>query len=188
MPGTTAKTLAILCAGAVLAGCAGSQTPVMSTTSRTNWDPKTLTYAASKGGMPVEIKGAAFAGDPSGMDAAVTSGLARSVNNVRLPFFTERPEGYTGPYRVVMLFNPAEGAALQHLCARDLPSRGASGDRVDVTAAYCAADKMVTRVSGRVAGADSPQSPQFQNLMTDVGLGLFLGGNRDQDAPGVFDG
>jgi len=188
MPGPAAKTLAILCTGAVLAGCAGNTTPVISNTSRTNWDPKTLTYAASKGGMPVEIKGAAFAGDQPGMDKAVTAGLGRSLNNVRLPFFTERPEGYTAPYRVVMLFNPAEGAALQHLCARDLPSQGPAGDRVNVTAAYCAADKMVTRVSGHVAGVESPQSPGFRTLVTNVGLGLFLSGNRDQDAPGVFDG
>ena len=188
MTGTTFKALAALTGAAVLAGCAASQSPTISTTTRTSYDPKTLNYAAGKGGMPVDIHGEAFAAGTPGVDTGVTEGLQSSLNKVKMPFFTERPAGHTSPYRVVMLFNPAQGAALQNLCESDLPSAGPNGGRVDVTAAYCASDKMITRVSGRVGGIDSPQSAGFQALMTEMGQGLFLNGNPDQDAAGAFDG
>lgn len=179
--------IATTLAAALLVGC-GGQTTVVQPTYRTSYDPAMLTYAASKGGMRVDIVGTPFAGVDGDLARTVTERLSGSVPGVAMPFFTQPPSDYTSPYRVVMLFDPAPGANLSDICteASAQPTAATPG-RVKVSAALCSTEQTITRVSGRVHNVESPGDRGFGDLVAQIGRGLFLPTNPDMNAGGDFD-
>lgn len=172
---------------AVLAGC-GGQTTVVQPTFRTSYDPAMLMYAAKQGGVKVDILGAPFAGREAAVSQTVTSRLAQSVPGVDMPFFTEPPEGFESPFRVVMLFDPAPGTDYQHLCTA--PGKGAGdaaatgSERLRVAAALCSTNQTITRVRGSVSNVRSPEDDGFADLVGQLGRGLFLPTNPDMNNGG----
>ncbi len=169
---------------AVLAGC-GGQTTVVQPTYRTSYDPALLVYAASRGGMKVDIVGEPFAGRAAEVSRTVTTRLSQSIPGVDMPFFTKPPAGFDSPYRVVMLFDPSPGANFQDLCtAPEGQPTARSPGRVQVAAALCSTGQTITRVRGSVSNVTSPDEAGFADLMGQVGRGLFLPTNPDMNNGG----
>lgn len=168
---------------AALSAC-GTGQPSVGETVRSQYDPSLMVYAASRGGIPVEISGEAFSATQESVDATVTDSLTRATGSYQVPFSTRPAAGTQDAYRVVMTLNPAKNAPTHRICQSNIDSTGVAGENVRVAAALCASDQAVTRVSGQVDGATSPDSDAFRNLVTQVGHGLFPPFNRDRNAEG----
>jgi len=158
---------------AFLAGCAGSPV-VQPSHSSAGYTPDILNYSAAKGGMLTEVIGNPFAGSKAELDAAVAETAAKSHFGQKVPFFTQAPEGYTSPYRVVFAMNPARGTSAYSLCAGTAETRARTPKESDrVAAALCAREVVITSVKGSVAGPRGPRDPVFLDLIAQMSLALF---------------
>lgn len=157
---------------ALLAGCAQSAS-VPHTYVDGAYRPSYLGYAASRGGMMTEVVGNPFAAPKPALDAAVTETLQASHFGPELPFFTEPPEGYSSYYRVVVLLNPAPGAAPSRLCEQPAQPQSPAGGRVGVLAAFCNGPYRITSAGGSIAAAQGPDDPAFRGLLRQVAVLLF---------------
>lgn len=167
MSGVTATAAALL-----LAGCAG-QPVVHSAYLADDYETEVLSYAAKQGGMLTEITGNPFAGDGAALSREVTGAFEAAHFGADLPFFTEVPEGYRSPYKVVVLFNPAPGVGAPAVCAgSDRPVLPPDG-RITVLAVFCSAEQRVNSAYGSLRGATGPDDPAFGQLMRQISLQIF---------------
>jgi len=169
---TRLARLALTCALAGTAAACGKSVIDYSYVSD-NYRPFELAYAAGKGGMLTEVVGNPFPTGKEALDLRVTKSFEDSHFGPELPFFTEAPDGYTSPYRVVVLFNPAPSANGVKLCSQADRPQGEWGQAVGVIASFCASESRITSVAGSLPGATGPDDPAFQQLMRQVGLNLF---------------
>ncbi len=146
---------------------------------REQWSRSKLGYAASQGAMLTEIRGNPFGTAKAELDSAVTSAMYGSHFGPSVRFVTEVPQGNTSPYRVVILFNPAETMNARELCTGD-PAPGApTPGRVKIAAAVCAQDIHETSVWGSVADVSGLGDPAFEALIRQMTTQLFP--NQDPD-------
>ncbi len=142
--------------------------------SSAGYTPDILNYSAAKGGMLVEVIGNPFARPKATLDAAVTETAAKSHFGQKVPFFTQAPENYTSPYRVVFAMNPVRGTSAHGLCAGTTETRARLPRESDrVQAALCAREVVITSVKGSVAGPLGPRDPAFLSLISQITLALF---------------
>lgn len=158
---------------ALVAGCAGG--PVVQPANLSSgYSPDILNYSAAKGGMLTEVVGNPFAGPKGELDAAVVETAQKSHFGQKIPFFTQAPEDYTSPYRVVFAMNPVSGTSAYTLCdgkAETRPRLPSESDRV--AAALCAREVVISSVNGSVAGPLGPRDPAFTHLIAQMTQALF---------------
>ena len=140
---------------------------------REQWSPSKLGYAAGQGAMLAEIRGNPFDVAKAELDAAVTGTMYGSHFGPPVRFVTELPQGTASPYRVVLLFNPAETTNSRELCAGDPASGAPTPGRVKIAAAVCAQDLLETSVWGTVAGVTGPDDSAFKALVRQMTTQLF---------------
>ncbi len=141
------------------------------------WSPNTLGYAAGQGALLTKIRGNPFDAPKDEVDAAITSTMYKSHFGPPVPFVTEAPQGYISPYRVVMVFDPAETISPKELCTGDPKPSERSEDTIKIAAAFCSRDTFETSVWGRVARTATPEDPEFKALIRQMTTQLFP--NRD---------
>lgn len=169
----TTKLAASLMVLSLAAACAGGPIVHPGNVS-SGYTPDILNYSAAKGGMLIEVAGNPFARPKAELDAAVVETAAKSHFGQKIPFFTQAPEGYTSPYRVVFAMNPARGIDAYSLCAGKIETRARAPKESDrVTAALCAREVVITSVRGSVAGPLGPRDPAFLNLIAQMSQALF---------------
>lgn len=157
----------------MLAACAGAPM-VRPVTIVGGYTPQLLNYAAGKGGMLTEVIGNPFNAPKAEVDAVVLAALERSHYGPHFPFFTQAPEGYTSPYRVVVALDPAPGVGARTLCAGRAETRPRAPAELNrVEAALCARELVITSTGGRVAGPLGPRDPVFVRLIEQIALTLF---------------
>ncbi len=162
-----------LAALTLVAGCAGTST-VQPGSASAGYTPDILNYSAAKGGILTEVIGNPFAGPKGELDAAVVETAAKSHFGQKVPFFTQAPEGYTSPYRVVFAMNPVRGTSAYTLCGGKAETRARTPKESDrVEAALCAREVVITSVKGSVAGSLGPRDPAFLNLIAQMSQALF---------------
>ncbi|MFQ5776108.1 MAG: hypothetical protein ACE5GS_16425 [Kiloniellaceae bacterium] len=165
-------TLTVLGAS-LLAACAGA--PVVQPADITGtYSPRVLEYIAGRGGMLTEVVGNPFRVPKEEVDAVVIETMARSHFGAKFPFFTEAPEDFASPYRVVVVLDPAPGTSAYTLCAggaETRPRKPAEPNRV--AAAFCAREIVITATSGSIAGPTGPRDPGFVRLIAQISLALF---------------
>lgn len=168
-----AKTIA-LAAGmaALLGGCTESAT-IPHHYVYDAYRPSYLGYAASRGGMLTQVIGNPFDAPKSTVDAIVTETLEANHFGPDLPFFTEPPPDFRSTYHVVVLFNPAPGAAPSRLCGDPHQPQEPRSGRVGVLAAFCDGDYRITSAGGSIDGVEGPNDPAFRVLLRQIGLLLF---------------
>lgn len=171
---TRARTLLLACTAGLLAACSG-----MVVTSpayiNPNYDPSILAYAAKEGPVYTEIIGAPFPGEEDRVANIVTETLREAQLTGRRLEFTTDPAlaSQRSPFRTIVLFNPAPGAASGKICSNsDQPRVEGKDDRVSVMVAYCNGGDAVSSVTGWTR-ADGPDSPQFAKLFKQVSLEIF---------------
>lgn len=167
----------------VLASCAGAPTTQPATVTGT-YSPRLLEYVAGKGGMLTQVVGNPFSAPKAEVDAAILSIMEKSHFGARFPFFTEAPEGYTSPYRVVVALDPAPGTSAYALCAGNvrIQPRGPS-DPNRVVAAFCARERVVTANQGHVHGPSGPRDPAFVRLIAQLSHSLFPPNDQERGSP-----
>lgn len=167
-----ARWTAIAGAATLLAGCAGTATlphHYVYDGYRTSY----LGYSADRGGLLTEIVGNPFPAPKTAVDDAVTETFGQRGFGPKLDFFTVPPEGYSSAYRVVVLFDPAEGAAPARLCRDPFQPQVQRPGKVGVLAAFCSGDRRITSAGGSIDGAGGPDDPAFRKLMSQVAALLF---------------
>lgn len=173
---------AILAAAAVALGaCAGGGAVVQPAQTYSSYTPQVLDYAATKGGMLVEVIGNPFQASKQDLDAVIVETMAASHFGQPMPFFTQAPANFTSPYRVVVALNPVPGTSAYKLCAGGVQTRARGPRDPDrVQAALCARDQVVTSVSGYVFGPTGPRDPNFVGLIAQSSHALFPPTSPDQ--------
>ena len=140
---------------------------------REQWSRAKLGYAAAQGAMLTEIRGNPFGGDKATLDRVVTETMYGSHFGPLVRFVTQPPQGYRSPYRVVMLFNPAETTNASELCSGE-PAPGApTAGSVKIAAAVCADGTHETSVWGKVGEVSGPDDPGFKALIRQMTTQLF---------------
>lgn len=158
---------------AALGACAGAPT-VQPTSVTATYTPRILDYAGSKGGMPTEIVGNPFRVPKEELEAVIVETMARSHFGQKIPFFTEPPEDFASPYRVVVALDPAPGTNSYTLCAGTAQSRlRAPTEPTRVAAALCARELVITATRGSIAGPTGPRDPGFVRLIGQISMALF---------------
>ncbi len=158
-----------------LAACATEGWTVVQPTDVVgSYYPGILNYTASRGGMLTQVVGNPFEGPQDEFDRAVVGIAANSHFGQHQPFFTEPPEGYSSPYKVVFLFNPARNARTLALCRDPNQPRGEqTPGQLRLTAVFCLGEKRLTSTTGYVTGAKTPNDKPFRDLVSQVSLALF---------------
>ena len=176
-PGRAFGRLAAVAGVAVLVSACGL--PTTYKWDREQWSRGKLGYAASQGAMLTVISGNPFGTAKAELDSVVTETMYGSHFGPPVRFVTEVPQGNTSPYRVVMLFNPAETTNSKELCTGS-PAPGApTPGRVKIAAAVCANDIHETSVWGSVAEVSGLEDPAFKALIRQMTTQLFP--NQDPD-------
>ena len=171
MPRSTRFAAVPLCA-ALLGACAG---PVVHSSSiNPGWTPQLLDYAASKGGILVEVQGNPFQAPKEELDAVIVETMAKHHFGQKVPFFSKAPPDFGSPYRVVVALNPGRGISTHKLCAGTVETRPRGPQDPDrVHAALCARELVITSAVGSVSGSIGPRDPNFVELIAQVSLSLF---------------
>ncbi len=152
------------------------------------YTPTVLNYAATHGGILMEVVGNPFDAPQKDLEQAITQSMTGSHFGLKVAFATTPPEEFASPYRVVMVFDAAQNHTDSKLCRFDHGIDPQTGDKVRVHSALCAKDKPLTAVSGEVADASGPGDPRFRQLIRQITVNLFPPFNpdrRDSDR-GIF--
>lgn len=178
------KVAGVSLAAALLVACSNVATIPHNYVSE-GYKPNYLNYTAGRGGMFTEVVGNPFDIPQDQLDSAVTTSLEDHHFGPELPFFTQPPEGFSSPYKVVVLFNAAPGASPSRLCENpDQPRSTETGD-LRVLAAFCLDGYRISSSGGWISGASGPDDPRFETLMRQISLLLFPSVPTD---PGANDG
>lgn len=172
--------LAILAAAGTACSTGGV---VLSPTSfYITYTPSVVNSAAASGGMLVEVVGNPFDAPKADLERAITSAMTGSHFGPRVQFVTAKPEGFTSPYRIVLLFDNARNYTEAKLCREGttIEPEGGGGDFVKVHAALCAGTQPLTGVNGRAGEVTSPDDPKFRRLMSQITTNLLPPVNPDR--------
>lgn len=168
---------------AIVVGCA------QPTTYRAyyhSWHRSKLASAADQGAVLTEIRGNPFNASKQEVDKTITDTMYKSHFGPPVPFVTEKPQDYTSPYRVVILFNPDITMNSYELCtAKPEPAAPVQGE-IRVAAAFCANEVHETSVWGTVGKTSSPKDPEFQALIRNMTTQLFPNFSPDDDGNDSF--
>jgi len=184
------RTLLVLL---ILAGAASACSPGSVVLSPTNfyitYTPSVVNSAAASGGMLVEVVGNPFDVAKADLERTITSDMKGAHFGPPVNFVTAKPEGFTSPYRIVMVFDDTQGYTTAKLCKEGTSIEpGTGGEYVRVHAALCAAQQPLTGVNGRVGEVTGPDEPKFRQLIRQVTTNLLPPQNPDRrdDGSGLF--
>jgi hypothetical protein len=134
-----------------------------------------LNYAATRGGMLVQVTGNPFdqvTGEQLAREIART--MERSHFGPEVPFITEAPDNFTSPYRVAVVIDPVQTVQAYKVCGNEHEITGGDADGVvRVHAVLCGNEKPLSAVSGQAASVAGPDDPQFRQLIGQISLLLF---------------
>jgi hypothetical protein len=158
-----------------------ANTVVLSPTSfYAAYTPTILNYAATRGGILVDVTGNPFDAPQEDLEQAITQSMTGSHFGPRVGFLTTPPEDFVVPYRVVMVFDAAQNHTDLKLCRFDHGIDPQAGEKVRVHAALCAKESPLTAVSGQVAEASGPGDPRFHQLIRQITVNLLPPFNPDR--------
>ena len=181
------RALVLLLLAGLAPACSTDTVVVSPTSFFAAYTPSVLNYAATHGGVLVELLGNPFDAPKEDLEAAVTAAMTGSHFGPRVDFVTEAPEDFVSPYRVVLLFDAAPHHTAIKLCKTDPELfEATSGEPVRVHAALCAKRKPLTAVSGRVSAPGGPGDPRFRALIGQITVNLFPPFNPDRQDSGRF--
>jgi hypothetical protein len=132
-----------------------------------------LVYATTAGPLLLELHGEPFGPGLPGFRRSVAEAMSRQTPGRQFSFTTS-PEAAPRPgFRVVVAFNPPPDLDPKKLCAGQVATAAASGDRITLLAAFCEGDTMMASVSGWVERATSPDDRRFRQLLGQTVRDLF---------------
>jgi hypothetical protein len=160
-----------LAAFALLLGCDG--VTVYEPLSAQRYSRGDFEYAARSGEMQTEVVGDPF-GNAPGLAAAVAEYMYRANHGPAVKFALEPAGRGSAPFHVVMVFNPPLRATGADACAHVGGLETARGsDPVNLLAAFCSGDVVMSEASGRIGGVAGPDDPKFRSLVRAVTTALI---------------
>ncbi len=187
------KLRTFLLIGGLLAlapACAMSDVVVAPTFYYPGYTPTVLIYAATKGGMLTQVRGNPFEQvTDEQLEREIARVMASSHFGPRLPFITTAPDDFASPYRVVVVFDPAQTVSSYKVCDGRQDS---AADRpegvVRVHAVLCANEKPLTAVSGQARNVETPGDAKFRQLIGQMSILLFppKSDRGDRQDRGIF--
>jgi hypothetical protein len=172
--------IALVLAGAA-ASCANTGVVLSPASYYGAYSPSALSYSATSGGILVQVVGNPFDVPQADLERAVTGAMTGSHFGPAVDFVTARSDGFRSPYRIVMVFDSAQGYTEGKLCRESGPFETGAGEIVKVQAALCAGETALTGVSGRVAQVTGPDDPQFRRLISQITMNLLPPSHPDHD-------
>ncbi len=161
--------------------CSTDAVVVQPTSFYAAYTPSVLNYAATHGGILVEIAGNPFDVPKRELERAIVGAMTGSHFGPAVAFVITPSEDFASPYRVVLVFDAAPAYSDHTLCGADLGTLEARTEGpLRVHAALCARSKPLTAVSGRVSDAVGPGGPRFRALIRQVTLNLLPPYNPDR--------
>ena len=150
--------------------------------SRTGDAMQLLRWAATQGPVLVEIRGEPFAGqarwNPDSLVATVYDAFL-PVTNPPMQFTRDKAKAGDPGYRFVWLIDPGPGFAIDPTCAGQYPPRAATkADWVEVRAVFCAPNKSLVAVQGRVRRPKAADDRLWDRLIRQ--MSRQLAGDRFQ--------
>jgi len=180
---------------AILTGAAACA-PRLVVLSPTNfyiaYTPTVVNSAAASGGILVEVVGNPFDAPQADLERTITSAMTGSHFGPPVNFVTTPPEDFRSPYRIVMVFDAAQGYGEAKLCreGRSIEPSGAvdqgdgegggGGKVVKVYAGLCAGQGPLTGVNGRVGEVTGLDDPKFRQLISQLTTNLLPPFNPDR--------
>ena len=158
------RKLAVIVAGALLAGCAGG--PVLSNKTIVNPEAGSLVQDdLADGAITLERHGNPF--DVPG--AVLDTGIATAAEGLTVPGLPplelEPGQGEQG-LRLVAVFNPLTSASSSRACSHPGSLVGEPVSQVATALfAYCSGPFVETTVRGRVTGVSHPDDPRFRAMV-----------------------
>jgi hypothetical protein len=178
----------LVLAGA-LSACAPGRVVLSPTNFYITYTPSVVNSAAASGGMLVEVVGNPFDVAKSDLERTITDDMRGAHFGPPVNFVTAKPEGFTSPYRIVMVFDDTRGYTEAKLCKEGTSIEpGTGGEYVRIYAALCAGTQPLTGVNGRVGEVTSPDDPKFRQLIRQITTNLLPPWNPDRrdDGSGLF--
>ncbi len=161
----------------ILAGagsaCSSSGVVLSPTSYDGVYTPTVLNYAATSGGILVEVVGNPFDAPKAELERATTDAMTGSHFGPAVDFVTTKPEGFRSPYRIVLVFDPTQGYTPSKLCRQTQYIEPGTGEIVKAHAVLCAGERALTGVSGRAGELTGPDDPQFRQLISQITTNLL---------------
>jgi hypothetical protein len=176
------KSLSIVIAMAAFFGVAAcsSQTPFLGKAYFGSYERTAFNHAARNGEVPTVVYGNPFAGDRAAFAQEVAARMKPPAHYGGPVAFTA--VGSSRDHRLAMIFNPASGQSDIGLCRNQVSkTKGRVQEELRVLAAFCAGERVLSSVRGRVEAISSSADPRFQQLLDQVSLALFPIRNPDID-------
>lgn len=134
----------------------------------------------NQGPLYLEAAGQAFASSP-GLEAQLARIFEKAIQTRVLRVTTERAAAEDPRFKLLLLFNAPGGTAVLALCSDQPAGGGARSDgRIEVLAAFCNGQRLISAVNGWVEDAETPDSDRFQQLMKQVARDLFSARRRGE--------
>lgn len=127
----------------------------------------------------VKIDGNPFGVGEIDMHAAIVGHVQAAWHQVPTRFTTAPDDSVHPRYKTVLVFDPAEPLPQPVLCGADLILTAPSdGHEIILEAAFCRGLDVVTRATGYIYGARTPDDPGLRTVIADIVRALFPRGNR----------
>ena len=157
-----------------------------SETIRSRYDRAEFGFGAARRDLWTQFRGDPLELGDEDFQAGMLEILARHPPKPQPTNFTTEPdESANTDYRAVFVFDPPVGFNNLELCRLpiELPEGPAQTEPLNVAAAFCVKEGLLTAVRGRVDVRDGLDDPALDALMSDIIDALFpnIGDNFDDD-------
>jgi|GEM_PF-2069854 len=137
--------------------------------------PSDLSYTAGIGPIYTNVVGNPFEASGSNVSGVITASLEDGRNYTpRLTFSAEKRSDDPSPYYVVFLFDPAQNARPEKVCAEpEQPRSNPEPGIIRVLVAYCAVGKEINYTRGRLTDVSDPQDERFKAFVRSISAEIF---------------
>lgn len=176
-------TLSLLALG-LLTACAGGSGGVIYSRSLDSYNPEVRLYSASRGGMFLEVPNNPFALPADQVTRTIGRGLRGAPPGQAFDFFAEadKPEGFSSPYRLIVLLDAAPGAKSEVICkGQPQPTDATGGSDMRVMMSLCVGERLMSNARGSVLRPAAPGDPAFINLLRRMAQVIMPRHDPNQD-------
>ncbi|MEO3431458.1 hypothetical protein AAFN88_21550 [Pelagibius sp. CAU 1746] len=135
----------------------------------------------NQGPLYLEIDGLPL-GESEGLESRVATVMEQAVQSRVLRLTTDQNAAEDPRFRLVLVFNPAQGGGDLFAFCREQPAGGPpdSGGRIELRAGFCRGDDLLAAVDGWAEEIETLDDPKVEQLMRQVARDLFSR-NRSDD-------
>jgi hypothetical protein len=160
--------LAAAIAALALAACEeGPSSNVTHKTTQGAWDM--LVFAAKDGPILTQTHGAAFTGKAQEFGRAVLDDMNKTFPaEPFIKFTSTSAQAADKDYRIIWVVNPPQAAELSAFCANRIPAAEPKSGRLEIRAALCHRERLLTAVHGWMRNPDNAYDKHLHTLVQQM--------------------